>query len=382
MENRIYLDHAATSPIHPEVIQTMLGAITNSYGNPSSIHYAGREARKALDEARHTIAQSIQAEEKEIVFTSGGTEGDNLALIGTALAHKENGKHIITSQIEHHAVLKTCEYLETQGFEVTYLPVDEHGIVSSESVQKALRPDTILVSIMYGNNEIGTIQPIAEIGAVLLDHQAVFHTDAVQAYGLLNINVIELGVDLLTTSSHKINGPRGVGFLYVKNGTRLAYQMHGGEQERKRRAGTENLAGICGFSAASIIMTNERELKNEEYVSFKKRMAEIWRAAGLDFEVNGLEANTLPHVFSVRFPGVSIEQLLMNLDMEGIAVSSGSACTAGTVDPSHVLVALFGENHPAIQETVRISFGLGNHLEEIEAAATKVSEVVARLMKN
>ncbi|HDM8994572.1 TPA: cysteine desulfurase [Listeria innocua] len=382
MENRIYLDHAATSPIHPEVIQTMLGAITNTYGNPSSIHYAGREARKALDEARHTIAQSIQAEEKEIVFTSGGTEGDNLALIGTALAHKENGKHIITSQIEHHAVLKTCEYLETQGFEVTYLPVDEHGIVSSESVQKALRPDTILVSIMYGNNEIGTIQPIAEIGAVLLDHQAVFHTDAVQAYGLLNINVIELGVDLLTTSSHKINGPRGVGFLYVKNGTRLVYQMHGGEQERKRRAGTENLAGICGFSAASTIMTNERELKNEEYVSFKKRMAEIWRAAGLDFEVNGLEANTLPHVFSVRFPGVSIEQLLMNLDMEGIAVSSGSACTAGTVDPSHVLVALFGENHPAIQETVRISFGLGNHLEEIEAAATKVSEVVARLMKN
>ncbi|MDT0016795.1 cysteine desulfurase family protein [Listeria swaminathanii] len=381
MENRIYLDHAATSPIHPEVIQTMLGAITNTYGNPSSIHYAGREARKALDEARHTIAKSIHATEKEIIFTSGGTEGDNLALIGTALAHKENGTHIITSQIEHHAVLKTCEYLETQGFEVTYLPVDEHGIVSVESVQATLRPDTILVSIMYGNNEIGSIQPIAKIGALLRDHQAIFHTDAVQAYGLLNINVTELGVDLLTTSSHKINGPRGVGFLYVKNGTRLAYQMHGGEQERKRRAGTENLAGICGFSAASTIMTNERELKNEEYISFKKRMAEIWRSAALDFEVNGLEADTLPHVFSVRFPGVSIEQLLMNLDMEGIAVSSGSACTAGTVDPSHVLVALFGENHPAIQETVRISFGLGNHLEEVETAATKISEVVTRLMK-
>ncbi|HFU6470399.1 TPA: cysteine desulfurase family protein [Listeria monocytogenes] len=381
MENRIYLDHAATSPIHPEVIQTMLGAITNTYGNPSSIHYAGREARKALDEARHTIADSIHAIEKEIIFTSGGTEGDNLAIIGAALAQQESGKHIITSQIEHHAVLKTCEYLETQGFEVTYLPVDEHGIVSIESLQEALRPDTILVSIMYGNNEIGTIQPIAEIGAVLRNHQAIFHTDAVQAYGLLNINVTELGVDLLTTSSHKINGPRGVGFLYVKNGTRLIYQMHGGEQERKRRAGTENLAGICGFSAASFIMMNERELKNEEYISFKKRMAEIWRSADLDFEVNGLEANTLPHVFSVRFPGVSIEQLLMNLDMDGIAVSSGSACTAGTVDPSHVLVALFGENHPAIQETVRISFGLGNHLEEVEMAATKISEVVTRLMK-
>lgn len=381
MENRIYLDHAATSPIHPEVIQTMLGAITNTYGNPSSIHYAGREARKALDEARHNIAENIHAEEKEIIFTSGGTEGDNLALIGTALAHKENGKHIITSQIEHHAVLKTCEYLETQGFEVTYLPVNAHGTVSAESVKNALRPDTILVSIMYGNNEIGTIQPIMEISEVLRDHQAIFHTDAVQAYGLLNINVTELGVDLLTTSSHKINGPRGVGFLYVKNGTLLVYQMHGGEQERKRRAGTENLAGICGFSAASSIMNNERELKKEEYVSFKKRMAEIWRSADIDFEVNGLEAHTLPHVFSVRFKGVSIEQLLMNLDMEGIAVSSGSACTAGTVDPSHVLVALFGESHPAIQETVRISFGLGNHLEEVETAATKISEVVTRLMK-
>ncbi|EFR96866.1 cysteine desulfurase, partial [Listeria ivanovii FSL F6-596] len=298
-----------------------------------------------------------------------------------AIAQQEKGKHIITSEIEHHAVLKTCEYLETQGFEVTYLPVDRHGIISVASLAASMRTDTILVSIMYGNNEIGSIQPIAEIGELLKDHPALFHTDAVQAYGLLNINVEELGVDLLTASAHKINGPRGVGFLYAKNGTRLAYQMHGGEQERKRRAGTENLAGICGFSAASTIMTNERTLKTEEYISFKKRMAEVWREAGLDFEVNGLEANTLPHVFSVRFPGISIEQLLMNLDMEGIAVSSGSACTAGTVDPSHVLVALFGDGHPAIQETVRISFGLGNHLEEVETAATKVSEVVKRLMK-
>lgn len=381
MENRIYLDHAATSPIHPEVVQTMLGAITNTYGNPSSIHYAGREARKVLDMARENIARSIHAEEKEVIFTSGGTEGDNLALIGAAMANKEKGKHIITTEIEHHAVLKTCAYLETQGFEITYLPVDKHGVVSLESLTAQLRPDTIVVSIMYGNNEIGSIQPLADIGALLQDHQALFHTDAVQAYGLLNINVTELGVDLLTASSHKINGPRGVGFLYVKNGTRLTYQMHGGEQERKRRAGTENLAGICGFSAASTIISNERESKKEEYISFKKRMAEIWREAGLDFEVNGLEAATLPHVFSVRFPGISIEQLLMNLDMDGIAVSSGSACTAGTVDPSHVLVALFGEGHPGVQETVRISFGLGNHLEEIEIAATKISEVVRRLMK-
>ncbi|EFI83596.1 aminotransferase, class V [Listeria grayi DSM 20601] len=381
VEKRIYLDHAATSPIHPEVVQAMLGAISGSYGNPSSIHFAGREARKVLDECRAEIAASIHADEKEIIFTSGGTESDNTAVIGAAYANQEKGRHIITSTIEHHAVLRACEFLETKGFEVTYLPINSEGVIELQELKTALREDTILVSIMYGNNEIGTIQPISEIGELLSEHQAVFHTDAVQAYGLAEIDVKAMGIDLLSTSSHKINGPRGIGFLYCKNGVRLEYPFHGGEQERKRRAGTENLAGIAGMNAAQKIIHKERAAKTEDYLFFKQRMAEFWRENGIDFSVNGASASTLPHVFSVRFPDVSIEQLLMNLDMEGIAVSSGSACTAGTVDPSHVLVALYGEEHPGIQETVRFSFGLGNSLEEVEYAAEKVVGIVKRLKK-
>ncbi len=381
LENTIYLDHAATSPTHPEVIQAMLGCFTHHYGNPSSIHFAGRDARLVLDQARSAIAAEIGAQEKEIIFTSGGTEGDNTAVIGGALAKQAAGNHIITTAIEHHAVLHSAEYLEKLGFDVTYLPVDENGLIRLEDVEAALRPDTILVSVMYGNNEIGSIQPIAEIGALLKDHPALFHTDAVQAFGLVPLDVRELGVDLLTTSAHKINGPRGVGFLYVKNGTTLIYPFHGGEQERKRRAGTENLPGIAGFAEAVTLMVQDREKKVSDYLEFKQELVRIFTEAGLTFAVNGDASKTLPHLFSVRFPGVSIEQLLMNLDMEGIAVSSGSACTAGTVDPSHVLVALFGEEHPAIQETVRISFGLGNTFEEIEQAGEKIVEIVTRLKK-
>lgn len=381
VKKRIYLDHAATSPIHPEVVQTMLGAISNNYGNPSSIHYAGREARKVLDECRAEIAASIGADEKEIIFTSGGTEGDNTAIIGAAYANKTKGKHIITSSIEHHAVLRSCEFLETKGFEVTYLPVNEDGEVPLSELKAALRDDTILVSIMFGNNEIGTMQPISEIGAILADHGAIFHTDAVQAYGLAKIDVKAMGIDLLTTSSHKINGPRGVGFLFCRAGIRVEFPFHGGEQERKRRAGTENIAGIAGMNAAQKIIHKNRERKITDYQLFKNQMIEIWRENGIDYHVNAASAATLPHVFSVRFPGVSIEQLLMNLDMEGIAVSSGSACTAGTVDPSHVLVAIYGEGHPGIQETVRFSFGLGNTLEEVEYAALQVSLITERLKK-
>ncbi|WP_163652960.1 cysteine desulfurase family protein [Listeria sp. PSOL-1] len=381
MENRIYLDHAATSPIHPEVIQEMLGCITNSYGNPSSIHSAGRSARKTLDSAREKLAELIHADEKEIVFTSGGTEGDNTAVIGTALKKADQGKHIITTQIEHPAVLKSCAYLETKGFEVTYLAVDDHGVIRLDEFKKALREDTILVSVMYGNNEVGSIQPIAEIGSLLEQHSATFHTDAVQAFGLIQIDVKQLGVDLLTTSSHKINGPRGVGLLYVKDGTELEFPFHGGEQERKRRPGTENLAGICGFKKAAEIMTLERLEKIDDYNEYKKCMIQKFEDAGLNFEINGALKTTLPHIFSIRFHGVSVEQLLMNLDMEGIFVSSGSACTAGTVDPSHVLTALFGENAPAVKETVRISFGLGNTFDEIEEVAEKMITIVKRLAK-
>ncbi|MBC1230053.1 cysteine desulfurase [Listeria booriae] len=378
---RVYLDHAATSPIHPEVVQAMLASFTNNYGNPSSIHYAGREARKSLDEARATVAQSIQADEREIVFTSGGTEGDNIALIGAALANKERGTHIITTAIEHPAVLETCKYLETQGFTVTYLPVDSDGVISLADFDAALTDETVLVSVMYGNNEIGSVQPIWEIGARLADHQALFHTDAVQAFGMFDMDVTHLGVDLLTVTAHKINGPRGIGFLYVKNGVNLVYPFHGGEQERKRRAGTENLPGICGLAEAVRIAQESRKQKRSDFTEYKQVFVDTFEEAGLAFEVNGKLEKSLPQVMNVRFPGVSVEQLLMNLDMEGIAVSSGSACTAGTVDPSHVLVALFGEDHDGVRESIRISFGLGNTYEEMEQVAAEIVKVVERLRK-
>ncbi|MBC1233400.1 cysteine desulfurase family protein [Listeria booriae] len=378
---RVYLDHAATSPIHPEVVQAMLASFTNNYGNPSSIHYAGREARKSLDEARATVAKSIQADEREIVFTSGGTEGDNIALIGAALANKERGTHIITTAIEHPAVLETCKYLETQGFTVTYLPVDGDGVISLADFDAALTDETVLVSVMYGNNEIGSVQPIREIGARLADHQALFHTDAVQAFGMFDMDVTQLGVDLLTVTAHKINGPRGIGFLYVKNGVNLVYPFHGGEQERKRRAGTENLPGICGLAEAVRIAQESRKQKRSDFTEYKQVFVDTFEEAGIAFEVNGKLEKSLPQVMNVRFPGVSVEQLLMNLDMEGIAVSSGSACTAGTVDPSHVLVALFGEDHDGVRESIRISFGLGNTYEEMEQVAAEIVKVVERLRK-
>ncbi|MBC2004751.1 cysteine desulfurase [Listeria booriae] len=378
---RVYLDHAATSPIHPEVVQAMLASFTNNYGNPSSIHYAGREARKSLDEARATVAQSIQADEREIVFTSGGTEGDNIALIGAALANKERGTHIITTAIEHPAVLETCKYLETQGFTVTYLPVDGDGVISLADFDAALTDETVLVTVMYGNNEIGSVQPIREIGARLADHQALFHTDAVQAFGMFDMDVTHLGVDLLTVTAHKINGPRGIGFLYVKNGVNLVYPFHGGEQERKRRAGTENLPGICGLAEAVRIAQESRKQKRSDFTEYKQVFVDTFEEAGIAFEVNGKLEKSLPQVMNVRFPGVSVEQLLMNLDMEGIAVSSGSACTAGTVDPSHVLVALFGEDHDGVRESIRISFGLGNTYEEMEQVAAEIVKVVERLRK-
>ncbi|MBC1307174.1 cysteine desulfurase family protein [Listeria booriae] len=378
---RVYLDHAATSPIHPEVVQAMLASFTNNYGNPSSIHYAGREARKSLDEARATVAKSIQADEREIVFTSGGTEGDNIALIGAALANKGRGTHIITTAIEHPAVLETCKYLETQGFTVTYLPVDGDGVISLADFDAALTDETVLVSVMYGNNEIGSVQPIREIGARLADHQALFHTDAVQAFGMFDMDVTHLGVDLLTVTAHKINGPRGIGFLYVKNGVNLVYPFHGGEQERKRRAGTENLPGICGLAEAVRIAQESRKQKRSDFTEYKQVFVDTFEEAGIAFEVNGKLEKSLPQVMNVRFPGVSVEQLLMNLDMEGIAVSSGSACTAGTVDPSHVLVALFGEDHDGVRESIRISFGLGNTYEEMEQVAAEIVKVVERLRK-
>ncbi|BDG36901.1 cysteine desulfurase family protein [Saccharococcus caldoxylosilyticus] len=376
--DRIYLDHAATSPVHPDVVERMIPFMTEVFGNPSSIHYFGRQSRHAVDEARALVAKSIGAKETEVIFTSGGTEADNMALIGTAMANRDRGRHIITTAIEHHAVLRACQYLEKQGFDVTYLPVDEHGKVSPADVKAALRDDTILVSIMFANNEVGVLQPIREIGELLKEHQAYFHTDAVQAYGLVPMDVNEHHIDLLSVSGHKINGPKGIGALYARETVKLSPLFYGGEQERKRRAGTENVAGIAGLAKAVEIAQETMKQKQEEYRLLRETMLSIFAESGIDFAVNGSE-DGLPHIVNVAFPGTNVESMLVNLDLAGIAASSGSACTAGSIDPSHVLVAMFGKESERIRSSIRFSFGLGNTKEQIERAATETVKIVKRL---
>ncbi|MER1999159.1 MAG: cysteine desulfurase family protein [Lysinibacillus sp.] len=377
----IYLDHAATTPVNEQVLATILEAQQQVFGNPSSIHGAGREARKFLDEARKTLATSIGATPNEIIFTSGGTEADNMAIFGTAYARQSEGKHIITTQIEHHAVLHACEKLEKEGFDITYLPVDTYGCVSVEAVRDALRDDTILVTIMYGNNEVGALQPIEEIGALLKQHPATFHTDAVQAFGMEALHVQALGVDLLSVSSHKINGPKGIGFLYAKQGVKLSQLLVGGSQEKKRRAGTENVASAIGFAKAAEIAEKARDEKRQQFISFKHALIARLTEASIDFTVNGHVDNALPHVLNISFTGTDVESFLVNLDMVGVYVSSGSACTAGSIDPSHVLVAMYGENTPQLRNSIRFSFGQGITHELLLEAADRVIAIVKRLVK-
>lgn len=375
----IYLDHAATSPVHPEVIQAMLPYYEEQFGNPSSIHQFGRRARQGVDEARGTIARLLQADPSEFIFTSGGTEADNLAIFGYAYQHRGKGNHIITSQVEHHAVLHACQELEHQGFEVTYVPVDQTGRVSVEDVRQALRDDTILVTLMYGNNEVGTIQPIAEIGALLQDHQAVLHTDAVQAFGAISIELDHLPVDMLSVSAHKINGPKGVGLLYVRDGVVLKPALYGGEQERKKRAGTENVAAIIGFAKAVEIAIANREERQKAYFDYCQTFFDQFQQEGVQFVMNGHQTWRLPHIFNVSFPGVHVEALLVNLDLAGIAASSGSACTAGSIESSHVLVAMHGSDSELVTSGVRFSFGLGNTKEHVQWAAKETAKIVKRL---
>ncbi|WP_338470353.1 cysteine desulfurase family protein [Niallia sp. XMNu-256] len=377
--DRIYVDHAATTPIHPAVIDKMTYVMEGIYGNPSSIHSFGREARKIIDEARAGIAKRIECTETEIIFTSGGTEADNYAIFGVAEAYREKGSHIITTVIEHHAVLHACQELEKRGFQVTYLPVDDQGKISIKDFQEALRDDTILVTIMYGNNEVGSIQPIKEIGELLVDHGAVFHTDAVQAFGIEKVSVRELKVDLLSVSAHKINGPKGIGFLYAKNGVKLSPRLFGGEQERKRRAGTENVPAIAGFLEAVTLIDKEQDLRIEQYQKYKEVLIHTLKKHGVAFHINGSLKDSLPHILNLSFPGTSVEAMLVNLDLAGIAVSSGSACTAGTVDPSHVLVAMFGKGSPRTIDSIRFSFGSNNTVEQIERVGEEIAKVVARL---
>ncbi|WP_337018761.1 cysteine desulfurase family protein [Oceanobacillus massiliensis] len=377
----IYMDHAATSPIAEEVVQAMVPVYNEVFGNPSSVHSFGRKARQLLDESRRMLAASIYANEKEIIFTSGGTEADNLALMGTALANRDKGNHIITTVQEHHAALHTAEALEKMGFKVTYLPVYKNGKIALEDLRSALTDETILVSVMYVNNETGIIQPIKEIGELLKDHQAYFHTDAVQAYGLLDINVKETGIDMLTVSAHKINGPKGIGFLYADERIKIDALQFGGEQERKRRPGTENIAGAAGFKKAVEISMDKRQSRNEEYKGFKDLFIQELRENGIRFEVNGDPESAIPSIVNISFPGANVEALLTNFDLEGIAASSGSACTAGSVEPSHVLTAMFGKDNPCTTNSIRFSFGIFNTKENVEEAAKRISRIVKRLTK-
>lgn len=376
----IYLDHAATTPIDPRVREEMLPFLSESFGNPSSMHMYGREVRQAIDTARERIATAIHALPKEIIFTSGGTEADNTALIGVMVDRRKAGKnHLITTQIEHHAILDACHYLEQLGIEVTYLPVDEKGRVSVEEVKRALRPETALVSIMYGNNEVGTIQPIMEIGKFLREKGVTFHTDAVQAFGVEKLDVDVLPVDLMSLSSHKIYGPKGVGALYVRQDIRFYPRMFGGSQERKRRAGTENVIGIVGFGKAAEILQEERESERKHLLelrnSFLKRLTEF----DLNYVINGDQEHFLPHILNISFPGVDTEAMLMNLDLEGIACASGSACTSGTLSVSHVLKAMKLPEQ-RLNSAIRFSFGRSNSIGEIEKAAEIIGNVVKRIL--
>ncbi|WP_282803264.1 cysteine desulfurase family protein [Secundilactobacillus kimchicus] len=379
--SEIYLDNAATTPISDEVLDEMTDKLKNVYGNASTLYGLGRTAHTILEESRHTIAQSLNADDNEIVFTSGGTESDNTAIMQTAIARQNLGKHIITTAVEHQAVLQPLAYLESQGYEVTYLPVDETGTISLADFKAALRDDTILVTIMTGNNEVGATMPIHEIGTILADHQAWFHTDAVQAYGLLDIDVKRDHIDLLSTSAHKINGPKMVGFLYRREGVNFPSFLKGGEQEEKRRAGTENIPGIAGMATAVTAITpTEKAHRQEKYAGFKQQIVKGLTDANVDFEVNGsLASNQLQHVLNIWLKGISTYVMQTNLDLAGIAVSGGSACTAGSIEPSHVLIAMYGADSPRISESIRISFGRYTTTEDVAKFIESTVAIVDRL---
>ncbi|NMB17182.1 MAG: cysteine desulfurase NifS [Firmicutes bacterium] len=376
--DRIYLDHAATTATRPEVVEAMLPYLTERFGNPSSVYSLGREARRALDEARETVADLIGADDREIVFTGGGSEADNLAIKGVAFANRNKGNHIITSAVEHHAVLDTMRFLEANGFRITILPVDGYGMVDPNRVVEALTEDTILVSIMHANNEVGTIQPIEEIGRILADKDIYFHTDAVQTAGILPINVDELYCDLLSLSAHKFYGPKGVGVLYVRRGTKLEPHIHGGAQERKRRAGTENVAGIVGLAKAFALAQGEIDTSAVRLTALRNRLRDGIAARIDHVRFNGHPTLRLPNNVNVCFAFIEGEALLLNLDMHGIAASSGSACTSGSLEPSHVLVAM-GVPPEIAHGSLRLTLGRENTEEEIDAVLDVLVEVVERL---
>lgn len=378
MDRLIYLDNAATTKTAPEVVEAMIPYFTENYGNPSSVYSFASKNKDAVTEQREIIARALGAQTNEIYFTAGGSESDNWALKATAEAYEAKGKHIITTKIEHHAILHTGEYLEKRGFEVTYLNVDEKGRVHPEDVEAAIRPDTILISVMFANNEIGTIEPIKEIGQIARRHGVLFHTDAVQAFGQIPINVDEYCIDMLSASGHKLNGPKGIGFLYIRKGVKIRSFVHGGAQERKRRAGTENVPGIIGLgkaverAVASMAERSAKETQLRDYL-IGRVLEEIPYC-----RLNGDAKDRLPNNANFSFQFIEGESLLIMLDMKGICASSGSACTSGSLDPSHVLLAI-GLPHEIAHGSLRLTLGEETTKEDIDYVVDNLKEIVARL---
>lgn len=378
MDKIIYLDNAATTKTAPQVVEAMLPYFSNYYGNASSIYRLGAESKKAVAKYREVIAGSLNADSSEIYFTAGGSESDNWAIIAAAEAYETKGKHIITSRIEHHAVLHTCQYLEKKGYEITYIDVNEEGIIDLEGLKKAVRPDTILISIMFANNEIGTIQPVKEIGEIAKENGILFHTDAVQAYGHVPIDVEALHIDMLSASGHKLNGPKGIGFLYIRKGVKIRSFIHGGAQERSRRAGTENVPGIVGLGAAA-----ERAFESMEQRSQKESKLRDHLIGRLEKEIpycrlNGDRERRLPNNVNFVFRFIEGESMLIMLDGKGICASSGSACTSGSLDPSHVLLAI-GLPHEIAHGSLRLTVSEENTLEEMDYVVDSIKEIVDRL---
>ena len=378
MEKIIYLDNAATTRTAPEVVDAMLPYFTEKYGNPSSVYGFAAENKEVISRQRRVIAEVLGAKENEIYFTAGGTESDNWALTATAEAYASKGKHIITSRIEHHAILHTCEYLEKRGYEVTYLDVDENGLVDPKKVEEALRPDTILISIMTANNEIGTIQPIREIGEIARAHGVLFHTDAVQAFAQIPINVEECHIDMLSASGHKLNGPKGIGFLYIRKGVKIRSFIHGGAQERKRRAGTENVPGIVGLGKAVELAVSTMEERAERETKLRDYTIARIEKEILYCRLNGDRVKRLPNNINFSFRFIEGESMLIKLDLKGICASSGSACTSGSLDPSHVLLAI-GLPHEIAHGSLRMTLGADTTKEDLDYTVDCLKQIVEEI---
>ena len=378
MEKMIYLDNAETTRTAPEVVEAMLPYFTENYGNPSSVYRFAAKNKCGVDRQREAIAEILGANANEIYFTAGGSESDNWAVKAAAEAYQEKGNHIITTKIEHHAILHTAEYLEKQGYDVTYLDVDEDGLVGTDELEKAIRPETILISVMFANNEIGTVQPIKEIGRIAKEHGILFHTDAVQAFGQIPIQVDGLGIDMLSASGHKLNGPKGIGFLYIRKGVKIRSFIHGGAQERRRRAGTENVPGIIGLGTAAKRAARTMEERAERESALRDYLISRVMAEIPHTKLNGHATKRLPNNANFSFRFVEGESLLLNLDMKGICASSGSACTSGSLDPSHVLLAI-GLPHEIAHGSLRLTLGEDTVKEEIDYVVDALKEIVKRL---